>query len=294
MSENYTRGWKAMNKDKTCRGFKFKKGGVYEIEGELSLCNNGFHFCKDLVLTLEYYPNHDENIYAEVEALGETLYEEPTKHKACTSKIRIIRFLTSRELRDLLDSRNNSGNGNSGDRNSGYGNSGDGNSGDRNSGYGNSGYGNSGDENSGNGNSGNRNSGYGNSGNRNSGNRNSGYGNSGNGNSGNGNSGYGNSGYRNSGDENSGDWNSCSNESGCFNSTNPAVIRVFNKDCEKKEWDNSDKPGFLYFELTEGKSYKECFQESYKNRQSGDLEKLKTLPNFDADVFYEISGIKID
>ena len=145
-------------------------------------------------------------------------------------------------LLNLLNSgANNTGYRNSGDRNSGYRNSGDRNSGYRNSGYRNSGYRNSGDRNSGDRNSGYRNSGYRNSGYRNSGDWNSGDWNSGDRNSGYRNSGDRNSGYRNSGDWNSGDWNS-----GFFNSETPEIINVFNTPCKKQDWDNADKPSFIY------------------------------------------------
>ena len=39
--------------------------------------------------------------------------------------------------------------------------------------------------------------------------------------------------------------------------------------------------------------YKEAFQSSYKNASEEDKELLLMLPNFDADVFFEISGIDV-
>ena len=219
----------------------------------------------------------------------------------------------------------NSGNRNSGDRNSGDYNSGDCNSGDYNSGYGNSGdcnsgYGNSGDcnsgdRNSGYGNSGDRNSGYGNSGNGNSGNRNSGngnsgYGNSGYGNSGNGNSGNGNSGDRNSGYGNSGDFCACNNSSGVFMSKK-VVYEAFNKQLTKEEYQKLiGSDGFSIvqrFKLysfktrTEKNGQKHIAHLSYKASWRMFWQKLtpeqkltiKRMPHFDADVFYEITGIKL-
>ena len=54
-------GYKAMNQDMTCRGydnpFQYELGKTYEIEGELEICNNGFHFCKNIFNTLKYYNN---------------------------------------------------------------------------------------------------------------------------------------------------------------------------------------------------------------------------------------------
>ena len=189
----------------------------------------------------------------------------------------------------MSDEQNNTGNRNSGDWNSGYRNSGDWNSGYRNSGNSNSGDWNSGYRNSGDWNSGYRNSGYWNSGDWNSGYRNSGY------------------------------WNSTSHETGCFNSVEPTTIRAFNSEVNKELWDNAKKPDFLYFELCEWVSssgmtddekeenkthittggylktyeYKEAFKKSFDNRKEGELELLKALPNFDAEVFKDISGIDI-
>jgi len=164
---------------------------------------------------------------------------------------------------------NNTGCNNSGDFNSGYYNSGD-----RNSGYYNSGYYNSGDHNSG----------YYNSGNR-------------------------NSGYYNSGDRNSG-W---------FN-TNEPKMRFFNKDSEYTYSEFVEKFGIicpdlkvcqwvdiddlLESEKTEQAiqmggvlktlSYKESWKEYWSRASKEDKEWFTKLPNFSADIFEEITGIKIN
>lgn len=39
--------------------------------------------------------------------------------------------------------------------------------------------------------------------------------------------------------------------------------------------------------------YKEAFQKSWDNADPQDRIKIKDLPNFDADIFYEISGIDL-
>jgi hypothetical protein len=69
------------------------------------------------------------------------------------------------------------------------------------------------------------------------------------------------------------------------------TIRVFNKDCDRKLWDQCHKPRFLYFKLLDGKTYKESFQASFDNAGKEEVELLLKLPNFDYDVFEEISGI---
>lgn len=218
---SWSKGWKAFDRVEgrndagMCRGFLFEEGKEYEIEGELELCSNGFHACKDAVLCFQYYPH--ANLFAEVEFLGDVVYEEPTKHKGCTSKIRIVKFIDLGGIE--LGEKYNSGHCNSGDYNSGN---------------------------------------------------------------------------RNSGNRNSGDWNSCDRESGSLNSKGSEYVRVFNKPCRKEEWESATIPSFFYFDLIAGKSYKESFQESFKKASKGDIERLKALPNFDKDVFFEISGIKIE
>ena len=253
--------YKAFNRDMTCRDFKYEEGGIYEIDEKPILCEKGFHFVKDLVLSLEYYPvSYDitENFYAEVEVLGDVVFEEPTKHKGVTNKLKIVRIIPDDEVKDIVGAENNSG-----EFCSGSGNSGSGNSGDRNSGNWNSGNWNSGDWNSGNWNSGDSNSGD------------------------------WNSGYSNSGNRNSGDWNLCNYETGCFNTKQKKTIRVFNKKCDRDEWDKAYKPSFLYFNIDKDIGYKKSFQKSWDEAEPSDRERIKDLPNFDADVFYELSGIRL-
>jgi len=143
----------------------------------------------------------------------------------------------------------------------------------------------------------------------NSGDRNSGYLNSGNRNSGN----------WNSGDWNSGNWNKCNYETGFFNSMQSDTIKVFNKDCKRIDWENTKKPNFIYFsraewvnsnEMTNEEKenhpthettggylkeyeYQEAFKLSYEKASKEDKELIFKLPNFDADVFFEISGIDL-
>ena len=210
----------------------------------------------------------------------------------------------------------NSGNRNSGDYNSGNWNSGDCNSGNWNSGDCNSGNCNSGDKNSGDKNSGDKNSGDKNSGDYNSGNWNSGDKNSGNCNSGNYNSGNWNSGNWNSGNCNSGNYNSGDYNSGFFNTDSP-LVRIFNKETNIPR-DDIDFPSFLYFNLTvwvshdtatekekeahktemeicggflKTLSYKDAFRIAWDKADKEEHKKLLNLPNWDNEIFKDISGI---
>ena len=150
-----------------------------------------------------------------------------------------------------------------------------------------------------------------NSGDRNSGNRNLGNWNSGNFNSGDINSGNRNSGNYNSGDYNSGDWNS-----GFFNSDEPCV-RMFNKMTTYKRKDIKI-PFWCFFNLTvwvshdtateeektEHKAeieicggflkkinYKDAWRIAWNKASIEERKELFDLPNWDNQVFKEITGI---
>ena len=116
---------------------------------------------------------------------------------------------------------------------------------------------------------------------------------------------------------NSGNWNSCNFETGIFNSKNSKNIRVFNKNCLREKWDDAIKPNYFYFDLCifiywnemtdeEKKEnekafvlggylkeieYKKAWKLSFEKAEKQDIELTKKLPNFNAKVFYEITGI---
>ena len=134
----------------------------------------------------------------------------------------------------------NTGDRNTGHWNTGYRNTGDWNTGDWNTGYMNTGHMNTGDMNTGHRNTGDLNTGDMNTGSRNTGDRNTGIRNTGSRNTGD-----WNAGSRNTGDWNTGDWNT-----GFFNTVTPDVILVFDKECQRDEWEKAEKPYFLFFDLT--------------------------------------------
>ena len=140
--------------------------------------------------------------------------------------------------------------------------------------------------------------------------------NSGSWNSGNCNSGDWNSGDWNSGGCNSGNWNSGNWNSGFFNTDSP-LVRIFNKETNVSRND-IDFPSFLYFNLTvwvshdtataeEKKahkteietcggflktlSYKEAFRIAWNKASKEEHKKLLKLPNWNNEIFMEISGI---
>ena len=290
---------KGFDKDLRCRGMQFEVGKEYSTgvaDADISLCTNTvFHFCDSLRKVHTHYSviPEEDNRFCEIEVLGALVSDDT---KCGSNRIRIVREILGDELNIMRGLT-------------------DGNTGVFNSGIFNSGIFNSGDCNSGNWNSGSRNSG-----NWNSGSRNSGDWNSGRGNSGDWNSGRGNSGSHNSGDWNSGDWNSGNCNSGFF-CTNSPKLRLFNKETDftmeefiKTEWYAVLTSG--EFNLTKWRAYtdEEKAQDERKRLISGELitipykeacanwwaslsEKdkaiIKTIPNFDANIFAEITGIDV-
>lgn len=140
--------------------------------------------------------------------------------------------------------------------------------------------------------------------------------NSGNWNSGDRNSGHSNSGNENSGNRNTGHWNSGDCNSGFFNTDEPTV-RMFNKDTGMNR-NEIYFPDWFYFVLTDWITsdemtneekqqhpehvttggylkvydYKEAWRKAFEEEQDvEEIRKAEQLPNFDYDIFEEITGI---
>lgn len=130
------------------------------------------------------------------------------------------------------------------------------------------------------------------------------------------NSGNCNSGIRNSGNYNSGNWNSGDYNSGFFNSDEPC-LRMFNKMTYCKR-DDINIPSWCYFDLTVWVSYdtatekekkkykneieicggflktidyKDAWRLAWNKASIKERKKLFELPNWDNEVFKEITGI---
>lgn len=133
-----------------------------------------------------------------------------------------------------------------------------------------------------------------------------------------------NTGNRNTGDWNTGDWNKSSFNTGCFN-TEESTIMLFNKPSEwtYRDWLNSDARYLLmdipkdvvewvyenYMTEDEKKahpSYKttggylkildesECAQIWWDGLSEADRNKIKSIPNFDIEIFEQCTSIKIE
>lgn len=298
------KGYKVFNHDWTCRGFQYSVGKTFEEDVTPSCCEKGFHFCTKLKDCFNYYPFDPHNKVAEIEAVGEIDVEvidaEVDGSLHCTNKIKIIREISWEEVLRMV------------------------NTGKANTGFGNTGCYNSGDYNTGNYNSGNRNTGHHNTGNYNTGNYNSGNYNDGSYNCGSYNSGQFNCGRCNIGNYNSGDFNKINFSNGCFN-TKESKILMFNKpsDWSIEDWRYSEAKRLLdnimYNALqwvysdkmteeekeqhpkykTTGGYLKEldkskCGQLWWDNLLDYNKNVIKSLPNFDAEIFKEITGIDIN
>ena len=48
-------GYKGFDKNFCCRGMQYAVGETYKLDGDIKLCENGFHFCKDPLHTFDFY-----------------------------------------------------------------------------------------------------------------------------------------------------------------------------------------------------------------------------------------------
>ena len=266
-SKTMVKGYKVFNPDWTCMNKQYTCPGTFEEDVNPSVCNVGMHFCKNAADCFRYYDFDPNNHVAEVIAHGTVAEGED---KCATNKLEIVREIPWAEVLEIV-----------------------------NTGKACTGRCNSGDWNSGNWNSGNRNSGDWNSGNR-------------------------NSGDWNSGNRNSGDWNKTSFSNGCFNTVSPKIY-MFNKptDWTLEHWLNcraryllnqiDDCPlEYVWFDsMTDEEKAAHPEAETtggyLKERTTADNARkwwaglsaderniIFSLPNFDAAIFKEITGIDVD
>ena len=143
--------YKCTNQDMQCRGFRFELGKTYTAEGELILCNNGFHSCVRGWKLVEYN-NLSHNRIFECE-IGDDYIGYP-EDKLCSRNITLVRELTFYEAMRVLNKFDGPEN-----TNIGFGNVGNENHGNDNLGNENVGSYNTGNNNHGNSNQGNYNTG---------------------------------------------------------------------------------------------------------------------------------------
>lgn len=127
-------------------------------------------------------------------------------------------------------------------------------------------------------------------------------------------------GSHSTGHRSTGDWSISNFSSGHFSTIDHSGFGAFNKPCTPKEWDSAKKPEFLYFDLTvwvysdsmtdvekedhphhevnggylKQLDYKSAFKSAYESATEEEKQQLLNLPNFDSDVFKEISGVDVN
>lgn len=274
------KGYKVFEPDWTCRGFQYEVGNTYEHNGNISLCSDGFHFCKLANDCFNYYKFDPNNKVAEVEALGEVISGDD---KLVTNKIMIVREIVWHELLELI----NTGKGNTGRGNTGHSNTGHRNTGNRNTGNSNTGYWNTGDWNTGDCNTGYRNTGY------------------------------RNTGHRNTGDFNICDRSSgvfCAETPKLLIFDKPAKITfdewriseayvilsnlILTEWIESSSMTDEEKKNHPEHETTGGYlksyTYQEAWQKLWSKLDSKQKNIVKKIPNFNKDKFLKITGIDIN
>lgn len=283
------KGYKVFEPNWTCRGFQYEVGKTYKHEGDIEICKAGFHFCQKIADCFCYYSFDSKNKIAEVEAIG---LIKTDGNKTVTNKIRIVREISWNEMLTMANmGKDCVGIYNTNDFNTGNGNAGRYNIGDYNTGS------------------------------RNIGNCNAGYGNAGTRNTGDFNTGDGNTGDWNTGDFNTGSWNKTDFSSGFFN-TKAQPIYAFNKElnisrdefcnCEglkvlsmncgrillRHDMTDEEKQAHPEYKAKGGYFKPVDFETTYKMMwdRLNDEEKqaVMEIPNFDAEVFKEITGIDVN
>ena len=284
--QNVVHGFKVFRPDWTCspngNTKQYTCPGKFEEEGELDVCGHGMHFCQTAADCFNYYSFNSENKVAEVIAYGDVRTDGD---KSCTDKLEIVREIPWDEVLRIVNiGKNCTGRCNTGDCNTGNRNTGDCNTGNRNTG--------------------NRNTGDCNTGNRNTGDW--------------------NTGDCNTGNRNTGDWNKSSFNTGCFN-TEEQKIMLFNKPSNMtySEWLDSDaryllnqipkgvvewvyeedmtdeeKAAHPTYETTGGYlkvlDESECGQLWWGSLSDRRKEIIKAIPNFDAEIFFQCTGVRVD
>ena len=261
-SKTMVKGYKVFNPDWTCMNKQYTCPGTFTEDVNPSVCSVGMHFCKNAADCFRYYDFDPNNHVAEVIAHGTVAEGED---KCATNKLEIVREIPWVEVLEIVNTgKACTGRCNSGNRNSGNRNSGDWNSGNRNSGD------------------------------------------------------------WNSGDWNSGDWNATSFSNGCFNTVSPKIY-MFNKptDWTLEHWLNcraryllnqiddcpleyvwldsmtdKEKAAHPEAETTGGylkeRTTADNARKWWAELSSDDRNIIFSLPNFDAAIFKEITGIDVD
>ena len=92
------KGYKGMDSNMQCRGMQFEVGKRYHVDGNISVCHNGLHFCKQLKDVFDFYAA-DGNRFFEIEASGTV---ETAGRKSAASDLFIVRELNAIEVNRIV------------------------------------------------------------------------------------------------------------------------------------------------------------------------------------------------
>ena len=81
-------GYKGFNKDWKCRDFQYEVGKEYEYDGDIKLCDKGYHFCENPYDVLRYYSPGGGHKFAIVEA-SEVSEEREKDSKRVAKRLKI-------------------------------------------------------------------------------------------------------------------------------------------------------------------------------------------------------------
>ena len=81
------KAYKGFKKDMTCRDFQFEEGKEYVYDGEVKVCESGFHACERPLDCFDYY-YPAESVYHEVE-LSDDISKSSDDTKVAAKKIKI-------------------------------------------------------------------------------------------------------------------------------------------------------------------------------------------------------------
>lgn len=92
--ENAIFAYKGFDENFRCSDFQYEVGKEYHINGDVKMCGNGFHACKDLIDTFSYYPIVNSR-FAIVKLWGDILFGFD---KMCASDIEIVEELPIKDI----------------------------------------------------------------------------------------------------------------------------------------------------------------------------------------------------
>ena len=92
------KSYKGFDKNLKCRDFQYEIGKEYEMDGEIKVCNRGFHACESPFDVFDHYTMIDSR-FCEVEQDG-NISKEDRGTKICSSKIKIKAEL---KLADMIN-----------------------------------------------------------------------------------------------------------------------------------------------------------------------------------------------